>query len=658
MGRMRLFGLALLTFLFVTVGAIAKKSLPVLLCGLFSVQSGLCPGWEGNVGALAIPPILRTEADLAYDLADDFAIALQTPYSSGRNEIVVSSASTGAEQRFWTNLPGSGAFQLHELQLNQMPVDSPESLIAKTSAPVSVADVQQRFSQVKAEFDGNRLSAITLADGSKAKFSVSQAVITKADGSLATTVNAPQSSLDSAVLIASASPNMRQLIAQANAPCEQQTVKEIMRISTDVEQWSKAISSQWEPDLNWEDGLTQGLIMEASRALASSLKDATSGRVGLQRTSCKQPVKCGQRRDTRAENIPGNQIITDLFQVPPGATGDLTLEYQFFTVPDRIEVSYNGKVQYEVGPTGGGDKKTFSLSDVNQGFVGIRVIGNPDKGTEWWYEIACNIGILSFYEQGLEHLKAQEYAEAVSDFTEALKLNPNHADALYERGRALYELRQKSKALEDYEQAIEINPQRVKSYADSSLDDDSVLDLVSLIADFTPFLGVGKGWIESITGKTLTGDTLATWERILGIIPYGRKVSDLGRSAFNRAVDIRRDLIKQLKESGIKHSPERIARISKTPNGKIVFLEAGNSKSGLQHILQKHGDEFLKKGVKTEDIPDFIMKTVTKGKIVGYQGKGKGRPIYEIFYKGKSHRVAVTVSDNGYIVGANFKKSP
>ncbi len=47
------------------------------------------------------------------------------------------------------------------------------------------------------------------------------------------------------------------------------------------------------------------------------------------------------------------------------------------------------------------------------------------------------------------------------------------------------------------------------------------------------------------------------------------------------------------------------------------------------------------------------MTAVTEGKIVGYQGRGTGRPIYEIEYNGKLQRVAVTVGDNGYIVGAN-----
>ncbi|MDV9113944.1 hypothetical protein ACA614_03375 [Lactiplantibacillus plantarum] len=49
------------------------------------------------------------------------------------------------------------------------------------------------------------------------------------------------------------------------------------------------------------------------------------------------------------------------------------------------------------------------------------------------------------------------------------------------------------------------------------------------------------------------------------------------------------------------------------------------------------------------------MTVLEKGKIIGYQGKGKGkgRPIYEVIYNGKKYRAAITVGKNGFIVGAN-----
>lgn len=45
------------------------------------------------------------------------------------------------------------------------------------------------------------------------------------------------------------------------------------------------------------------------------------------------------------------------------------------------------------------------------------------------------------------------------------------------------------------------------------------------------------------------------------------------------------------------------------------------------------------------------MKALKEAKIIGYQ---RDRPIYEIVYKGKKQTVAITVGDNGYVVGANI----
>ena len=55
---------------------------------------------------------------------------------------------------------------------------------------------------------------------------------------------------------------------------------------------------------------------------------------------------------------------------------------------------------------------------------------------------------------------------------------------------------------------------------------------------------------------------------------------------------------------------------------------------------------FARIGVSREQVPSVVMDAVTKGKIVGHQGKDIGRPIYEVMVNGQK-------SSNGFIVGAN-----
>ena len=117
-------------------------------------------------------------------------------------------------------------------------------------------------------------------------------------------------------------------------------------------------------------------------------------------------------------------------------------------------------------------------------------------------------------------------------------------------------------------------------------------------------------------------------------------------------------LISQLEASGVKYNKEDIVAITKDPLGRIVWLEKGHlgdRPSGLVHIIKEHASDFEEHNISRDEIPQYLMLAVKTGKIVGYQGRGTGRPIYELTYKGKTRRVAITIGSNGYIVGANPK---
>jgi tetratricopeptide (TPR) repeat protein len=49
------------------------------------------------------------------------------------------------------------------------------------------------------------------------------------------------------------------------------------------------------------------------------------------------------------------------------------------------------------------------------------------------------------------------YRKAINDFTKAIKLNPNYADAYFERGECMYSMSKKREAIDDYTKAIQLN---------------------------------------------------------------------------------------------------------------------------------------------------------------------------------------------------------
>lgn len=114
-------------------------------------------------------------------------------------------------------------------------------------------------------------------------------------------------------------------------------------------------------------------------------------------------------------------------------------------------------------------------------------------------------------------------------------------------------------------------------------------------------------------------------------------------------------LIGEVIANGEKISPADVVMITRDPSGKIVWLETDNDRSGLKHIIDAHGKEFNGKGITNDDIPDYVLEAVYQGNVVGTQGKRNPRTIYEFTYNGVTQRIAVQVSENGYIVCANPK---
>ncbi|WP_197007066.1 LamG domain-containing protein [Longispora fulva] len=112
-------------------------------------------------------------------------------------------------------------------------------------------------------------------------------------------------------------------------------------------------------------------------------------------------------------------------------------------------------------------------------------------------------------------------------------------------------------------------------------------------------------------------------------------------------------LFAELTANGVKFSAENIVAIGRNLEGKIVFLETGSSRAGLTHILEEHEADFARVGIPRDEVANFVLRACTEGKLVGYQDPKQTRGIYEYMYKGLTYRVAVTVGDNGFIVGAN-----
>jgi filamentous hemagglutinin len=109
-------------------------------------------------------------------------------------------------------------------------------------------------------------------------------------------------------------------------------------------------------------------------------------------------------------------------------------------------------------------------------------------------------------------------------------------------------------------------------------------------------------------------------------------------------------LLDELIRNGVKVTPENVLATARSSTGQVIFLETGTPRSGLQHIIERHGVDFANKGISQADIPSVVMRAVTEGKMVGTNGTA---PVYEIIHNGVKRYIAIGIGSNGYIVRAN-----
>ncbi len=341
-----------------------------------------------------IPLVRPAPVDLQDTLPKDFLATRQTPRRTGKREILLVSSSTKIEQRYLMNLPRDGGFELYEVEFRKVSGVNGSQLLGNSSQ-INATQAQSLVNTFKITFKSNSLSEVILADGSKAEFSANKAIIKNSNGqvietiqlSIATRQNAPSNLyLTNSKSLNKPARELRNNVSSVQlaqgASC-QDTARSTMNNSTTlmatwVEQFSQSKDARTKV-VRW--ALAYGT--EAIKSNTIPKEDS------LQDMACRQPVRCGERRIAGA-----SEVRTDLFEVPPGArAGDIKLKYEFFTIPDRIEMYYEqgDKPFFQLPPTSGQGSVSVPEPPKGAEYVGVTIRGNPDPDTRWWYEVSCSV---------------------------------------------------------------------------------------------------------------------------------------------------------------------------------------------------------------------------------------------------------------------------
>lgn len=321
-----------------------------------------------------IPRIRKPELQIP----NDFQVVNQVPFSSDRREITVTSASTGTEQVFLTSLPDAKNFEFFGVEFKNISGIDLRPLLVESGLNID-ENITSNLQQFKVSFANNAVSEISLADGSSAVFAAGKIILRSPNGQEIEKTQISNTSIPHHETIANYfnKANKANLLAQ-NSSCKATTQSSLENVVTDISNKQAALQSKISQ--NSQSITVYVVVLDFISSMLANRPISTN----LQETICKPPVQCNE------QVVAGrSEIRTDLFQVPENANNkSVSLEYEFFNIPDKLEMLYDGKKIFEVGPISGSDRKVFALPNTAK-LVGVRVIGNRDKQTEWNYKISC-----------------------------------------------------------------------------------------------------------------------------------------------------------------------------------------------------------------------------------------------------------------------------
>ena len=94
-----------------------------------------------------------------------------------------------------------------------------------------------------------------------------------------------------------------------------------------------------------------------------------------------------------------------------------------------------------------------------------------------------------------------DYEEAIDDYTNALKINPQFADAYFHRGILKGRLGDAKGAISDADKAIKINPQNAMAYASRGIAEELGGDLQRACADWRKAALLGNTYASEMVRK-------------------------------------------------------------------------------------------------------------------------------------------------------------
>ena len=109
------------------------------------------------------------------------------------------------------------------------------------------------------------------------------------------------------------------------------------------------------------------------------------------------------------------------------------------------------------------------------------------------------------FHKGEESATSRDWNNAITHYTEALRLKPSYAEAYFKRGNAYLHMEKYNRALKDYDEAIRLSPDTATAYRN-----DAIMLTFTISQNTVLHIGASRVWLnctENTTSKSCVGTT-------------------------------------------------------------------------------------------------------------------------------------------------------
>ncbi len=120
-----------------------------------------------------------------------------------------------------------------------------------------------------------------------------------------------------------------------------------------------------------------------------------------------------------------------------------------------------------------------------------------------------------YYQQGLSEYKNKDYNKAITDYSEAIRLNPSYTLAYNNRGKAYSALKQYDKAISDCNDAIRIDPNHAKAYNTRGIAYSDLKQYHKAISDYNDAIRIDPNFALAYNNRGVAYNALKQYDKAI-----------------------------------------------------------------------------------------------------------------------------------------------